>query len=107
MPLSDEEFNLIQQLIALVRIMAIVIMKPAKLGRVPPGNILSNRRWLSKWSIRLCGLVYFCSRIYQGRIIGELGLVLNVLLPFIVQVHRFLRPFPFVIVFVAASSILA
>jgi hypothetical protein len=106
MALSDEKLYLILEVVAFVGVMAIVIMEATVFCSVSSCHIFSNGWRPSVGSIVYRSLKNFCSSTYQTCVVGELGLVFQVLRPFALVARRFLGPLVFLI-FAAASPILA
>ena len=101
MALSDEKLYLILEVVAFVGVMAVVVVEATVFCRVSSCHVLSNRWRPSVWGIIYRGLKYLCSRVYQTRVVGELGLLFQVLRPLIVIAHRLLGPL--VLLFLAAA----
>ena len=86
MALGDEKFYFILQMIRVVGIMIVIIMEATELGRITLGGVILEGRRPFVRGFVLRGLQLLSPRAHEGCIVGELGLVLEVILSFAIAI---------------------
>ena len=86
MALPDEKLYLVLKMIIIIGVMTVIIVKATKLVRVTPGGILLEGLWPLVGGFILHGWKYFGLCDNQSHVVGELGLVFDVLLSFSIAI---------------------